>query len=106
MVVEHVGAATWQQSLRVLGLGGRIVVCGATTGADVTVNLRHLFRKQQSVLGSTMGSLKSFAQVVENFERKRYRPIVDKVFQLTEISAAHRYLEQGGHTGKVVLSME
>ena len=106
VVVEHVGAATWQQSLRVLGLGGRIVFCGATTGPEVVIDLRHLFRKQQSVLGSTMGSSKSFAAVVEKFEQNRYRPIVDKVFPLTEISAAHRYLEQGPRGGKVVLSME
>ena len=106
VVVEHVGAATWQQSLRVLGLGGRIVFCGATTGPEVAIELRHLFRKQQSVLGSTMGSASSFAQVVEKFEQRRYRPIVDKVFPLTEIAAAHRYLEQGPRAGKVVLSLE
>ena len=105
VVVEHTGAATWSRSLRVLGLGGRIVVCGATTGAKVDLELRHLFRKQQTVLGSTMGSLRSFAAVVDGFAAGRYRPIVDKVFPLTEIAAAHEYLEQSRHAGKVVISL-
>lgn len=105
VVIEHIGAATWSESMRVLGLGGRIVVCGATTGPRAGIELRHLFRKQQSVLGSTMGSVKSFEAVLRGFADGSYRPIVDKVFPLIEIAAAHDYLESRNQRGKVVISL-
>ncbi len=104
VVVEHVGAATWEQSMRTMGLGARLVVCGATTGAKVTINLRHAFRKQHSILGSTMGDLETFEAVLRGFEEGVYRPFVDKVFPLEKIADAHRYLEGSRHYGKVVVS--
>lgn len=104
VVVEHVGAATWDQSLRTMGLGARLVVCGATTGAKVTIDLRHAFRKQHSILGSTMGDLNTFEAVLRGFEEGVYRPFVDRVFPLEQIADAHRYLEGGQHHGKVVVS--
>jgi NADPH:quinone reductase-like Zn-dependent oxidoreductase len=105
VVVEHVGAATWEQSSRTLGIGGRLVFCGATTGADVSINLRHAFRKQQAILGSTMGDMDSFEAVVRGFEAGHYKPIVDKVFPLNQIGEAHRYLESGRHHGKIVVAI-
>ncbi|UCH10915.1 MAG: zinc-binding dehydrogenase [Fidelibacterota bacterium] len=103
VVVEHVGAATWEQSSRTLGIGGRLVVCGATTGADVSIDLRHTFRKQQAILGSTMGDLETFEAVLRGFGAGQFKPFVDRVFPLREIEEAHRYLEAGRHHGKVVV---
>ncbi len=105
VVCEHVGAATWDQSVRTMGLGARLVVCGATTGSSVTIDLRHVYRKQQTFLGSTMGDMATFQAVLRGFEAGDYRPFVDRVFPLAEIAAAHRYLEGSQQRGKVVVSM-
>ena len=105
VVVEHVGAATWDESVRVLGRGGRIVVCGATSGPQVGLNLRHLFHKHLSVLGSTMGDLQALQAVLRGFEDRRYTPQVDRVYSWEEVADAHRYLENKHPRGKVVLSL-
>jgi len=103
VVFEHTGAATWEQSIGTLAVGGRLVVCGATTGGDAALDLRSTFRRHLSILGSTMGDLDSFRSVVRGFEERRYRPVVDKVFKLEQIADAHRYLEESRHCGKVVV---
>ena len=105
VVIEHIGVSTWKQSLRVLSKGGRIVTCGATTGADVNVNLAHLFIKQQSILGSTMGSIPTFIEVMEKINEKKYTPIVDKVFPMEDIRHAHEYMENRYQMGKVVVAV-
>ncbi len=105
VVFEHVGAATWGQSTRTLGLGARLVFCGATTGPQVELNLRHAFRKHLSILGSTMGDRDTFQAVVDGFNEGRYRPIVDRVFPIDQVAEAHRYLEERRQRGKVVLKM-
>ena len=106
IVFEHVGHATWTDSLRSLSLGGRLVTCGATTGPKVEVDLRHLFRKQQSIMGSTMGDVSGFHEVVQWLSEGKVRPVVDKVFPMSEIQDAHRYLEASQQAGKVVLRPE
>jgi len=103
IVFEHVGAATWKGSLRCLAWQGRLVTCGATTGADVTLNLRHLFFKSQSVLGSTMGSKSDLWEVLAHIEAGRLHPVVDRVLPLGEAREAHRLLEEREIFGKVVL---
>lgn len=105
VVFEHVGAATWNQALRTMGLGARLVFCGGTTGAQVEINLRHTFRKHLSYLGSTMGDLDTFRAVLQGFEERRYRPFVDRVFPLEDVARAHRYLEDRRQRGKVVVSI-
>ncbi|MFB0515623.1 MAG: zinc-binding dehydrogenase [Candidatus Neomarinimicrobiota bacterium] len=104
VVFEHVGSATWDQSSRTMGLGARMVVCGATTGGKVSIELRHTFRKQLSFLGSTMGDLDTFRAVLKGFEAGHYRPFVDRVYPLEKIADAHRYLEASRHHGKVVVT--
>ena len=77
VVVESVGAATWDQSLRALKAGGRLVVCGGTSGAEVTINLPRLFFKQFEIIGSSMGSYQEFAEVtalVDQGPRRARRP--------------------------------
>jgi NADPH:quinone reductase-like Zn-dependent oxidoreductase len=103
VVVEHVGQATWPKSLESLAPAGRLVTCGATTGSDARVDLRYLFSKQWSLLGSFMGTMGELHQVLKFVFRKQLRPVVDRVYPLTEIGAAHKRLESGEHFGKVIV---
>ena len=105
VVVEHVGKATWKNSLRILGKGGRIVTCGATTGSEVMIDLRHLFHKQQSIFGSTMGSKSAFEKALELLINEKISPVVDRTFSLDEIAIAHDYLENGNQIGKVIITL-
>lgn len=104
VVVEHVGPATWAGSMRCLARNGRLVTCGGTTGAEVTLVLPHLFIKNQSVLGSTMGPRAAFPQIFELVARGRLRPVVDRVLPLSEVREAHRLLEERSVLGKLVLT--
>ncbi len=103
IIFEHVGKETWKESLRLLSKGGRIVTCGATTGNNVQINLSHLFVKQHSILGSTMSSLNTFREVMEKINNKLYFPFVDKIFNMKDISHAHKYIENRQQQGKVVM---
>ena len=103
VVFEHVGFSTWDKSLKLLAKGGRIVTCGATTGANVEINLAHLFMKQQSILGSTMSSIESFKEVMSLIENKVFFPFVDKSYSFSDIKKAHRTIEDRNQFGKVVL---
>ncbi len=103
VVFEHVGTATWDDSLASLASGGRLVTCGATTGYDAKVDLRFLFSRQLSLLGSYMGSKSELQTVMKLVAAGRLKPIVDRVFPLAEAAAAHAYLESGSQFGKVVL---
>ena len=105
VVFEHVGTATWDESLASLALGGRLVTCGTTTGYDAKLDLRFLFSRQLSLLGSYMGKKSELHTVMKLVAAGRLRPIVDRVFPLTEAAAAHAYLEAGSQFGKVVLAV-
>ncbi|MCF7800904.1 MAG: zinc-binding dehydrogenase [Candidatus Marinimicrobia bacterium] len=106
VVVEHVGQATWQNSLRSLGFAGRLVTCGATTGPVAEVEIRHIFSKRLSILGSTMGSVADFNAVLFLAEKGVLKPWIDRVFPLDKGQAAHTYLVSEHGFGKVVISME
>ncbi len=103
VVVDNVGAPTWTQSIRALARGGRLVTVGGTGGPVVEMDLRLVFRKQISILGSTMGSHDDFRNVMDLIWQRKLAPVVDKVFPLSEGRAAHEYLEKGEQFGKVVL---
>ena len=103
VVFEHVGAATWNKSLESLAPGGRLVTCGNTTGYDVKLDLRFLFSKQWSLLGSFMGPLGELHQVLKFVFRKEIKPVIDKVYPLSEIRAAHEHLENKEQFGKVIV---
>jgi NADPH:quinone reductase-like Zn-dependent oxidoreductase len=105
IVIEHVGEATWRTSLDVAAPGGRIAVCGATTGPNPPANLHRIWWKQLSILGSTMGTAEDFAGAYELVASGRARPVVDHVFPLEDIRAAHERLEGGEQLGKIVLSV-
>jgi NADPH:quinone reductase-like Zn-dependent oxidoreductase len=104
IVVEHVGAATWDESLRSLKSGGKLVTCGATTGPGVSLDLRHLFARQLTLLGSYMGTMGELREVLSHVFAGRLKPVVDRVFPLSEIRAAHEYLEKSQMFGKVILN--
>ena len=106
VVFEHVGQETWDVSMKSLARGGRVVSCGATTGYKANLNLTHLFFKQQSILGSTMGSISSFDSALTLLNEGKISPVIDRIFPITEIQSAHKYLESGKQFGKVVLSYE
>jgi len=103
---EHVGAATWQKSVDSLGPAGRIVTCGITTGYDVKLDLRPLFTKQQSMLGSFMGTLGELHRVLKFVFNGQLKPVIDRVYPMSEIAEAHRHLENKEQFGKVVVLPE
>jgi NADPH:quinone reductase-like Zn-dependent oxidoreductase len=103
VVVEHVGEATWQTSLAAAAPGGRVAVCGATTGPNPKAALHRIWWKQLSVLGSTMGTRDDFAGAYELVATGRAPVVVDSVFPLAEARAAHERMERGEHMGKIVL---
>ena len=105
VVFEHVGTATWDESVKSLALGGRLVTCGATTGYDGKIDLRFLFTRQLSILGSYMGSKDELRTVLRLVAFGKLKPVVDKVWPLHDCIAAHTYLEQGKQFGKVVLTV-
>jgi len=105
VVVEHVGEATWRTSLDAAAREGRIAVCGATTGPNPPAALHRVWWKQLTILGSSMGTKADFAAVYGLVASGRARPVVDEVFPLEEIRAAHARLEAGEQLGKVVLSI-
>jgi NADPH:quinone reductase-like Zn-dependent oxidoreductase len=103
VVVEHVGEATWEQSLRALGRGGRVVTCGGTTGPTLTVDVRRLFWYQWDILGSTMGNAEEYREIVRLLGQGQLRPLVDSVHPLAEARGAFERLMNGDHMGKVVV---
>lgn len=105
VVVDSVGAETWGQSTRALAPGGRLVTCGGTSGPKVEMDLRRVFWYQHSVLGSTMGNAREFAEVTSLFARGELKPVVDATFPLAEARAAFERLSAGGQFGKLVLEI-
>jgi NADPH:quinone reductase-like Zn-dependent oxidoreductase len=105
IVVEHVGEATWDRSVRALATGGRLVTCGATTGFAAQLDLRHLFARQLSLLGSYMGRFAELREAAPLLFDGRLTPVVDRVFPLSEARAAQERLEQKDQFGKIVLSV-
>jgi NADPH:quinone reductase-like Zn-dependent oxidoreductase len=103
VVFEHIGTATWDDSLASLALSGRLVTCGNTTGYDAKLDLRFLFSRQLSLLGSYMGVKSELQTIMKLVSGGRLKPVVDRVFPLQEAAAAHTYLESGRQFGKVVL---
>jgi NADPH:quinone reductase-like Zn-dependent oxidoreductase len=104
IVVEHVGAATWEQSMKCLKPAGTLVTCGATTGPNASFDLRFLYSRQLSLLGSYMGTMAELYEVLGHIFAGRLKPVVDRVFPLQEIRAAHEFLENSQMFGKVVLN--
>jgi NADPH:quinone reductase-like Zn-dependent oxidoreductase len=103
VVVEHTGQATWEGSVKSLVWGGRLVTCGATSGFEAKFDLRVLFFKQLSFLGSTMGSRAELFAILDHIKAGRLRPVVDRVLPMAEIREAHRAMESREQFGKIIL---
>jgi len=106
VVVEHVGQATWERSILALAQRGRLVTCGATTGPTGMTELRYLFSKQLTLLGSYMGSKAELLEVARFFFERRLRSVVHAVLPLREARRAHELMEASAHFGKLVLVPE
>src|ERR1019366_454890 len=100
IVVEHVGPATWQESVKSLKTGGTLVTCGATTGPKVELDLRFLFSRQLALLGSYMGTMSELHEVLGHVFAGRLKPVIDHIFPLNEIRTAHEYMEKSQMFGK------
>ena len=103
VVVDSVGTATWPQSLRALGRGGRLVTCGGTSGPMVETDVRRLFWNQWSILGSTMGTDAEFDAVAAELTSGRLTAVVDSTFPLAQGRDAFERMERGEQFGKIVL---
>ena len=104
IVLEHVGAATWEESMKALKPGGTLVTCGATSGPQVGIGLRFLFTRHLSLLGSYMGTMGELHEVLGHVFAGRLKPVVDTTFPLKEIRAAHEYMAKSQMFGKIVLT--
>jgi len=105
VVVEHVGKATWESSVKALAKGGRLVLCGATTGADVTTDLRYVYNKELTIYGSFMSGKGELLKVVGLFREGKLKPVVDSTFTLEQAADAEMRLEKSAHFGKIVLTV-
>ncbi len=103
VVFEHVGKKTWEKSILAAGIGGRIVTIGATTGHDPLTDLRHVFFRQLSILGSTMGTAGELAQVLRFVSEGKLRPVVDRVLPLADAMKGQALLAERAQFGKIVL---
>lgn len=103
VVLEHVGEATWEDSLKSLARGGRLVTCGATTGAEASVHLRRLFFKRLSILGSTMGPRAHLHTLVRLLERGVLAPVLAETYPLERLGEAHGRLEERAVFGKIAV---
>ena len=104
LVLDSVGS-TWQQSLDAARPGGRVVVFGGTGGTDVSLQVRPIYFKQQSLLGTQLGSPRDFEALLEMLEDASWRPVIDSVTPLAEAATALARMESGEHFGKLVLSI-
>lgn len=103
LTIDSVGTKTWEANLRALARGGRLVVYGATTGPIAETDLRLVFWKQIELIGTTMSSRREFETVMKLVFRGELEPVIDRVYPLEEIRAAHERLEAGEQFGKVVV---
>jgi NADPH:quinone reductase-like Zn-dependent oxidoreductase len=106
IVVEHIGGDVLAKSVLATAAGGRIVTCGATAGFRAEIDLRHVFFRQVSILGSTMGSKGTLFGILEQLRAGKLKPVVDRVLPLWQAREAHRVLEAREAFGKVVLEVD
>lgn len=106
VVVDHVGQATWAASTRMLRWGGTYVSCGATSGHKVSLDLRAVFFKQLSILGSTMGGMGEMRAAWAHVRSGEIQPVVRQVLSMRQLGAAHALLEERAAVGKVVVRQD
>jgi NADPH:quinone reductase-like Zn-dependent oxidoreductase len=105
VVFDHIGQATWERSMRSMAPGGRLVNCGVTSGGKAEIDIRYMFVRQFSMMGSYMGSRGELLKVLTFFDDGRLKPVVDSVFPLREAALAQSRMEKSEHFGKIVLKV-
>ena len=105
VIFEHIGPDTWPKNSACLARLGRMVTCGATSGPQVTMDIRPLYVRQHTILGCYMGGRAELLDCLRLVEAGKLRPVVDRVFPLQEAAAAHRHMELRSFFGKIVLSV-
>jgi NADPH:quinone reductase-like Zn-dependent oxidoreductase len=104
-IVDSVGQESWPGSLRALRRGGRLLICGATTGPMVSIDLRRLFWHQLSILGSTLGSRREYAEIVSLAHEGKLWPVIDRMVPLDQAAGAYDRLRRGEQLGKIVIEV-
>jgi 2-desacetyl-2-hydroxyethyl bacteriochlorophyllide A dehydrogenase len=103
VVIDHVGKEVWDESVKSLARGGKLVTCGATSGYDAVTDLRYVFYKQLQILGSTMGKKGDLVRILKFVEQAKLKAVIDRVMPLKDVREAHRLVEEGKHVGKIIL---
>jgi len=103
VVFEHVGSATWEKSLKSLARGGRLVTCGATTGSEVNLDIRYLYRNDLTIYGNYIFTKVELHILLRLFARGALKSNLDRVLNLNDAQEAHRLIESREHFGKIVL---
>ncbi|MGH7922865.1 MAG: alcohol dehydrogenase catalytic domain-containing protein [Candidatus Dormibacteraceae bacterium] len=103
IVFEHIGQATWERSMQICAPGGTIVSAGATTGDDARMDVTYMFAKQLRILGSRLGTMRDAVPAARHLSAGRLRPLIGQVLPLDRIADAHRLLDEGAATGKIVI---
>jgi NADPH:quinone reductase-like Zn-dependent oxidoreductase len=104
IVIDHVGAATWQTSIASLKPGGKMAVCGMTSGNEATVPVRTFYSKQVTMTGALMGTKAQLLELLEFVQETRIKPVIDSVFSLKDAREAQDRMEKDIHAGKILLS--
>jgi NADPH:quinone reductase-like Zn-dependent oxidoreductase len=105
VVFDHIGHATWEKSMRSMAPAGRLVNCGVTSGGKAEIDIRYIFVRQFSLMGSFMGSRGELLKVLTFFEDGRLKPVVDSVFPLSDAAKAQSRMEKSEHFGKIILKV-
>ncbi len=105
IVIDHVGAATWATSIAALRQGGRMAVCGTTSGNEATVPVRMFYTKQIIMVGSLLGTRAQLQELINFVIRKKIQPVIDSVFTLQDAKEAQKKMEAGLHAGKILLRL-
>jgi NADPH:quinone reductase-like Zn-dependent oxidoreductase len=105
LVIDSSGAASWDDSLRSLRRGGRLVTCGATTGSNPPADLQRIFIRQLEVHGSTGGSIEECRQLIALYAAGGIKPVIDRRYSLDELPDAFDRLQRGEQFGKLVVTM-
>src|SRR5262249_28741472 len=103
IIFEHIGAEQWSKNIGSLARGGRLITCGATSGPDAQIDLRYVYSRQLSIIGSYMGSKKDLFDVFRLVSQGKLKPVIDSVFPLAEVRKAEQKMEDRNLFGKIVV---
>jgi NADPH:quinone reductase-like Zn-dependent oxidoreductase len=104
VIFEHIGEQSWSHSIRSLKKGGKLIVCGSTTGPIVNLDLRHIYIKHQQIIGSTMGNRQDLLELSSLIDQGKIKPIIGTSLSFKDIQQAHQILERNQQMGKVVIN--